>query len=139
MEYDFVLAELQAQAVETAAVTLCELLWRGKVSGKTPAEWEKVFSQTAAAGLQLQLCLLLGKQCPVSPGHNSAAAADSQTAPRKIQFHFWLISHGCCISYSYWQRDTSDSAVLHMLPSQIGNLLFVPLAERRCPRQQQSK
>lgn len=86
-EYDFVLAELQTQAVETAAVTLCELLWRGKVSGNTPAEWKgsamrslpkaKVCSQTAAAGLQLQLCLLPGKQCPVFPGHNSAAAADS--------------------------------------------------------------
>lgn len=34
----------------------------------------KVCSETAAAVLQSQPCLLLGKQCPVSPGQNSAAA-----------------------------------------------------------------
>lgn len=34
----------------------------------------KVCSQTAAAVLQSPLCLLPGKQCPVPPGQNSAAA-----------------------------------------------------------------
>lgn len=75
--------QLPGYAVGSATFTLCELPWRGQGSGKILEEQKggarrslptaKVCSQTAAAVLQSLPCFLPGKQCPVSPGQNSAA------------------------------------------------------------------
>lgn len=94
----------------------------------------------------LRLQQLSSNRSPVCPWQSNAQfllakiqLLLTRKPPRTIQFHCWLISHGCCMSYSYWQRDTSDSAALYVLPSQLGNLLLIPQAERQWTRQQQLK
>lgn len=109
-------AELQAYAVESATVTLCELLWRSKGSGKTPVEWKGCYEITVKAKGLLSDC----SSCP-------PIAAVS--APGKAMPSFSWPKFSCC-----WLVNTTQNNPVSLVVDQPCVLYVLRLLAERHQR-----